>query len=854
MSEHGRLALLLPVFFCLLLQTVLVSSSPPDKVLVFKDGRRLTVRHYEEKGGLVVLTGSDGELLSVSRAMVDWKATEEINRDRSREGFSGVDSIARDEPRPGEQLTTSTRATKNGISDDATTPLEWEPPASYDGPPPPSPPEVISRDANGRVTLRAVRLAEPLVVDGRLEDPVYSEVPAASGFVQQEPLEGEPATEPTDVWFFFDDENIYVGARCWDSQPQRIVANERRRGHWHISRGANLTVVLDTFYDRRNGFFFQTNPLGGIYDALVTDESNENVDWDTVWDSQASRFEKGWTVEIVIPFKSLRYREGADQVWGINIRRVVQWKNERSFLSRIPASWGLSGIFKFSSAATLVGLEVPSGSRNFELKPYAIAASTTDKTTTPIRGNEATADAGFDVKYGLTKGLTADFTYNTDFAQVEADEEQVNLTRFSLFFPEKRSFFLENQGLFFFGGGGGPVWAPITDTPILFFSRRIGLRGGEAVPIRVGGRVTGRAGPYTLGALSIQTARSESVGAEATNFSVFRLRRDVLARSAVGVIGTYRSPTIAGAGSNQAFGVDGRFAFFQNMVIDTYYSRSRTPGRTGNEASYRFQVVNNGDRYGLEYEHLMVGDDFNPEIGFVRRRNFQRNRGKMRFSPRPASIAAVRKFSFEADLDYIENGSGSLETRAGIGSFGIEFQSGDKWNIQYTSNYEFLVAPFEIARNVILPVGGFNFGGVRTTYELGRQRRVSGKITLARGGFFSGRRTEAGYGGRIVVSSSFSVEPLVSVNWIDLPEGRFTTNLIRSRFIYTFSARMFLVALVQYNSSNDSLSSNIRFRWEYEPGSDLFVVYNDGRGTRLGGFPLLENRTLVVKLTKLFRF
>jgi hypothetical protein len=357
-----------------------------------------------------------------------------------------------------------------------------------------------------------------------------------------------------------------------------------------------------------------------------------------------------------------------------------------------------------------------------------------------------------------------------------------------------------------------------------------------------------------LGALGIQTDDLEAVDAEPTLFSVFRLRRDILARSTIGVIGTYRSPTMGGASSNQVFGVDGRFAFFQNMVIDTYYSRSRTPDLTGNEASYRFQVVNNGDRYGVEYEHLMVGDDFNPEVGFVRRQDFRRNRGKLRFSPRPASIRAVRKFSFEADLDNFENSVGSLETRIAAGTFGIEFQSGDRWNIKYIRNYELLVSPFPIARDVVIPVGGYDFQEARTTYDLGRQRRVSGKITLAHGSFYSGERTEAGYGGRIVVSSSFAVEPLVSINWVDLPEGRFTAKLIRSRLIYTFSPRMFVSALLQYNSSNDSLGSNIRFRWEYRPGSDLYVVYNEGRGTGLGGFPFLENRTLVFKITRLFRF
>ena len=300
-----------------------------------------------------------------------------------------------------------------------------------------------------------------------------------------------------------------------------------RRDHWSIGRGDSFTVALDTFYDRRNGFIFQTNLLGAIRDAQVIDERNENDDWNTVWNVQTTRFEAGWTVEMAIPFKSLRYQQRSDQVWGINVQRNVRWKNEQSFLSPIPASYSFGGINKFSSAATLVGIETPASSKNLELKPYGISTIATDRTATPSVSNDAGGDLGFDVKYGLTRGLTADFTVNTDFAQVEADEEQVNLTRFSLFFPEKREFFLEGQGVFNFGGRRNEVWGPGGDTPIMFYSRRIGLSDGGIVPIRAGGRVTGRGGRYTVGLLTMQAGESEAAGTSATNFSVVRIRRDI---------------------------------------------------------------------------------------------------------------------------------------------------------------------------------------------------------------------------------------------------------------------------------------------------------------------------------------
>ena len=714
----------------------------------------------------------------------------------------------------------------------------------------------------GRVTLRAVRLLEPVVVDGRLDEAVYHRVPAVSRFVQQEPDEGQPATEPTDIWIFFDDETLYISARCWHSQPERIITSELRRGHVGLSRGDILTVVLDTFYDRRNGYFFMTNPLGGVYDSLVTDERNENIDWDTVWDTQSARFEQGWSVEMAIPFKSLRYRAGGDQVWGINFRRIVPAKNEMSFLNPAPASYGRMAIMKFSSAATLVGLELPAKSVTLELKPYGISEVTTDTVASPPVSNDVTGDVGFDVKYGLTRGLVADFTYNTDFAQVEVDEVQVNLTRFNLFFPEKRQFFLEGRDIFRFGGAG-PRFSgltPVGDAPIVFFTRRIGLSEGQPIPIQVGGRVTGRAGPYTIGALNIQTDDDRTIGVEGTNFSVARLKRNIFSRSSVGVIATHRSRTLEGNGSNQVFGVDGAFAFFSNLFIDTYYARSRTPDRVGparmgNAESYRAQVLNRGDRYGFQFDHLVVGRDFNPEIGFMRRRDFRRNFGKVQFTPRPASSGVVRKYRYEASFDHFTSEStGVLETREAKLRFGIDFQNEDRWNVDYTRSFEFLAERFEISAGVTIPPGGYDFQDVRTTYRLGPQHRLSGRLSFQTGGFFSGDRTEARYIGRLRVTTKFALEPSIAVNWIDLPEGSFTTKLARVRVIYTMSPRMFVEALTQYNSSLDALGTNIRFRWEYQPGSDLYIVYNEGRNAAFGRFPLLTNRVLAVKFTRLFRF
>ncbi|HXV63609.1 MAG TPA: DUF5916 domain-containing protein [Vicinamibacteria bacterium] len=743
------------------------------------------------------------------------------------------------------------------------------PPVEIFGPPPPRAPEVLTRDANGRATLRATRLDEPIVVDGKLDDAVYSTVPPFTDFIQQEPNEGELATEQTEAWIFFDDRHVYVAARCWDSHPERIVANEMRRDHDGLNQNSNFVVAFDPFYDRRNGFYFQTNPLGAIRDLAIMDEGlARNTDWNTVWDAKASWFENGWTLEMAIPFKSLRYRRMRDQIWGVQMRRTVRWKNEVSYISPIPAAYGGRGIHRYSEAATLVGIEVPLSSRNIELKPYGLSSLTTDNTAEEPFSNEVGGDAGFDAKYGITNGLVADFTYNTDFAQIEEDEEEINLTRFSLFFPEKRDFFLEGQGIFAFGGieDGSARRARRGNanndlTPILFFSRRIGLTDFGIDPIRVGGRVTGRAGAYRIGALNIGTRGDAAAGIPATNFSVFRLRRDILRRSDIGFIATHRTTSLTeGADANSVVGFDGNFAFYQNVRLNGFFGVSRTPPLEGTEGgfdddatTYSGKFDYGADRYGLTLEHLKVGSDFRPELGFLRREAFRRNFASARFSPRPRSIEWIRRLVFESELDHITDNDGRLETRRIQGTFRIEHENGDRSWVDYTNDFEYLPEEFEISDGIVLPVAEYRFQDVRVAYEFGPQRVVPGTLSFRTGGFFDGDRQELSYDGRVEVTSQFAVEPRVALNWVDLVEGSFTAKLVSARVSYAFTPRTFVSSLVQFNSSSDSFSGSVRFRWEYEPGSDFFIVYSEG-WNELSGDSFLATRTLAFKLTKLFRF
>jgi Domain of unknown function (DUF5916) len=726
---------------------------------------------------------------------------------------------------------------------------------------------VVSRSADGNLAVRATRITEPIVVDGRLTEASYRSTPSIGGFLQQEPAEGEPVTEKTEAWLFFDDRNIYVAARCEDSQPERDVANEMRRDGLSTNDNESFGVVLDTFHDRRNGFLFQVSLAGGLFDAYISDERDMNRDWNTVWNARTARFDGGWSVEMVIPFKSLRFRGGEDQVWGVNFKRVVRWKNEQQYLTRIPASLGRRGITKLSSAATLVGIKPPSSHRTFEVKPYGIAGATTDRPADAAASTSGQRDAGVDVKVGLTEGLTSDFTYNTDFAQVEEDEQQVNLTRFSVLFPEKREFFLEGQGIFSFGGiqgqprggggggGGNNPGNPVAnDVPVMFFSRRIGLNQGHQIPIAVGGRVTGKAGPYSVGLLDIRTADAPSAGAQPTNFGVLRIKRDIFRRSAIGVLFTDRSISSSSPDASSAAGVDGLFSFYQNLNINTYLARTDTPGGSGKDTSYRGQLDYNGDRYGLQIERLALGEGFNPDVGFLRRSAFTRNSAYGRFSPRPRSIAAVRKFTWDAQYDYVTDPKRRLESRLAQTAFRTELQNGDNFGVEAAAVYESLDQPFEISPGVVIPVGGYGYPEAHLLYNFGAQRKVSGSVALERGSFYGGTRTSVSTGrGRIQITPQITVEPGLTVDWVNLPHGRFTTALVTTRTSYTLTPRMSTGALVQYNSSAGTFSTNVRFRWEYQPGSDFFIVYNDDRDTTRSGFPALRGRGIVIKLTRLFR-
>ncbi|MDO8793615.1 MAG: DUF5916 domain-containing protein [Vicinamibacterales bacterium] len=728
-------------------------------------------------------------------------------------------------------------------------------PALIDAPVPPVGPATIARDPQGRATLRAIRAPQPLTIDGRLDEAIYETVPPAGGWIQQTPQPGAPVTEPTDVWVFFDDTSLYIGMYLHETHPERRIGTELRRDAQGLTNDDNVMLVLDTFYDRHNAFNFQVNSVGGFRDQFITDGA-ANGAWNTIWYVKTANAKDGWSFEMRIPFKSLRYAGAGPQVWGFNARRTTKWKNEMSYINPVPVAYGGPGINILSTAATLVGVETPSNTMNLELKPYGITSLTTDKTTARPFSNDPTANGGFDFKYGITRGLTADMTVNTDFAQVEEDVQQVNLTRFSLFFPEKRDFFLEGLGNFGFAGQGtGSNMDGVAEVPTLFFSRRIGLNNGSVIPVRLGGRVTGRAKGFEIGLLNIQTGEKPEARTASTNFTAARVRRQVLRRSNVGFITTMRSPGGPGTESFSG-GVDANFRFYDNIENNLYFARTSEPRAGASDTvSYRARFGYVPDRYGIEIEQLKIGKDFAPEMGFVRRPDYRNSSASLRFSPRLKKHKHIRQFFWTYNLDYITNSASSqVENRNNQAEFAIDLHNSDRFSATYIDQYEFIPAAFTISPGVRIPRDRFNYETFRVSYTLGNQRKVAGTVSAQTGTLYNGDRTTVSYSGRLSFSPRFVMEPSVSFNRVSLPYGDFDANLLSTRIIVTPQPRMQVMSLLQWNQSAKTMTSSVRLRWEYIPGSDFFVVFTDGRNTPDSLNPGLLNRTLAVKLTRLLRF
>ena len=689
--------------------------------------------------------------------------------------------------------------------------------------------------------LQAVRADGPIVLDGRLSEASWSRAVPATDFTQRQPRTGAPASQETEVRILYDDDNLYIGAICHDTEPSRIVMTDLREDFGTYDNDT-IGFTIDSLHDRRSAFNFIVNPAGAKFDSQSAHDGDQvNTDWDGVWDVRTTMIERGWVAEIVIPFKTLRFTRMAAQEFGLNISRRLRRNNEDAQWAPLPRRF--NSFVRPSFAGTLRGLDDLKPGRNLKVKPFVTGSTTS--TGGPQRLH---SDGGFDLKYGVTPSLTLDGTFRTDFSQVEVDQQQVNLTRFNLFFAEKREFFLENSGLFRVAGNRGGNSAGRSDF-IPFFSRRIGLSStGVPIPILGGSRLTGSAGKYDVGAIAIRT--EEDNGVPANNFVVGRVTRNFLDNSWVGAIATHRNSTKPGD-ANSLYGFDLNLRFFRRLEIASYIMRTDTPGRDGRDQARMGEVAWRDDDFSVEARYEALQDNFNPEVGFVRRRDMEHYSSGISWLPRVGWSPLVRNLLFTGQFDYYGNSHGELETREQELTAGVAFNNGGSINLSLLPTFERLRSPFAIRNDLAIAPGDYDYRRWQMAYSSDRSRLISGNVTIASGGFWDGDSTSVS--GEIDVKGNqhLTIGATLGRNIVNLPDGSFSTTLIGTRIQYAFTSKMFLNSFVQYNADTDQITTNTRFNLIHRPLSDIYVVYNDQRDTTGGA---LVARALILKVTNLFDF
>lgn len=724
----------------------------------------------------------------------------------------------------------------------------------------------------------AARTATPPVVDGRLDEAAWQTARVIDGFRQHEPFEGRPVSERTEVRVLFDADALFLGAWLYDSDPSAIVRGETRRDT-RIDDTDAFLIVLDTYRDRQNAFVFGTTPAGIEYDGQVVREGTGsggassraqggaaagfNLNWDGSWQVATSSDAQGWYAEFRIPFSTLRYGGGGEQTWGLNLARHIRRRNEEAFWSPVGRQFDL---WRVSSAGTLQGFEAPV-QRTVQVTPYTLSSASRDFTSTlPIAedcarlscrfelrllGSPYAGDLAFggDVKIGVTPSLTLDLTYNTDFAQVEVDEQQVNLTRFNLFFPEKRPFFLENAGSFSVGSssaGGGQAAE-------MFFSRRIGIGpGGRLVPMVGGGRLTGKVGGLTVGLLDIQTDDVLGI-VPANNYAVARVTRELPNRSRIGAMFINRAAPSVDGDYNRTYVADGRLGIGQSTRIDAFGAFTETPGFIGREHAVNLSGAYNTRIWAINASYTEIGEAFNPEAGFLERAGYRFFSGNVLRHVRPAGVAWLRELRPHISYRSYWGYDGFQQTRAVHIDSHVEFANGAFFSPAMNLTREGLQAPFPIATGVIVAPGTYDNFEVAWRWNSNESAPVSINGQLDWGGFLSGKRR--GLGNTLTVRSgaAFASSLRVSHNNVDLAEGSFETTLIAMRLAYNFTPRMYLQSLVQYNSQAGSWSGNIRYGWLNTAGTGLFIVYNESRAA-LRWFEVQDplGRAVIVKFTRQF--
>lgn len=695
----------------------------------------------------------------------------------------------------------------------------------------------------------ATRGASAPVIDGEvLADPVWAAVSPLTDFWQITPDAGAPASQPTEVRILFTDDTLYFGVVCRDADPRGIVVNESRRDS-DLTQTDSFQIILDTYRDRQNGFVFGTNPTGLEYDGQVTNEGEGggagagsslggfNKNWDASWIVSTRSGDFGWSAEFAIPFSTLRYDRGKTALWGLNFQRNIRRRNEQAFWAPLPRQYTL---FHVSRAGSLAGLEPPR-QRNLKLSPYALGAM--DESPATGRERDTRGELGGELKWSVTPSLALDLTVNTDFAQVEVDEQQINLDRFNLFYPEKRPFFLENAGLFTMGTPGEVD---------LFFSRRIGIGpAGEVVPILGGGRLSGKLKGWNVGLVDMQTRSTDAV--PTTNFAAVRVSRDLPNRSRFGAIFVNRADTSdqAEGGSNQTYGADGRWGIGRYGALEGYAARTRTPGLDGDDYAYNAMASYNAPAFETSLGFTEVGESFNPEVGFLRRRGYRKPEAFVMYRYRPRDLLGLHELRPHVSYRGFFKPDGFQESGFVHIDNHFEWKSGWELHTGVNLTREGVLEGFEIYPGVVVPPATYDNAEAQIVGITNQGAPLSLEARVTAGGFFGGSRVSTAGELRGRVGSSFNAYIDFSRNDVSLPEGHFVTNLLKLRLSYSFSPRLYVQALVQYNDVIDNWSTNLRLGWLQTANTGLFVVYNENRDPTQGGGGL-RDRSFTVKYSHMF--
>ncbi len=686
-----------------------------------------------------------------------------------------------------------------------------------------------SQDA-GRPRARALRIprAEAPRIDGDLADPVWSKAPEIGPLTQVEPVEGAAPTEVTSVRVAYDEAALYLGIACFDRNPSGIVATQMRRDA-RLDPDDRVEIVLDTFRDRRNAYFFQVGPAGGPGDALVTNNGSDfNKDWDGIWEGRSRIVPEGWTAEIAIPFRTVAFdREGT--TWGFNVNRILKRREEQS---RWAAARQRLSLFRISEAGDLEGLEGLEQGLGLDLVPY-LRADADRAHDFEGRDLDLTLRGGGEAFYRLTPGITATATIRPDFAETEVDDLRVNLTRFPLFFPEKRKFFLEDAGIFSFDTGERGFERSPELLP--FFSRRIGIDDqNRPVPLRGGAKVSGRDGPWSIGALGVATDEKHELSSQ--DLFAARVRRNLGEESVLGLVATHGNP--ADTGENSLVGLDyklatTRFAGDRNLDVVLYALHSWTEGTGGEEAACGIDLSYPNDVWEARLGARVIEEDFLPALGFVQRPGTVRYSGAASWNPRPGT--AIRQLGFGVAPDLFTDMSGQTQTftlRTDV--VGVELESGDEGGIVVTPTRERLPADFEILEGIVIPEGAYGFVRYGAFFDTSDRRPLALSAGFEAGEFFDGTRTDLELalhwrpGGWLNASAEYEQNRLETPFGVpgEDDDGDFTVRIGRLRTEVNFSPEVSWQTLAQFDNVSRTAGVNTRLRWILRPGRDLYLVFN----------------------------